>query len=56
MYDTFVCIQSSKVELALKQLYTHLANGINQEKKRIVYTGFQINVVTRTFLTASLLG
>ena len=39
MYETFVCTQSG-VEFALKQLYTYLANGINQEKKRIVYTDY----------------
>ena len=44
MYETFVCTQSGKVELALKQLYTYLADGvINQEKKNIIYIDFQIN-------------
>ena len=36
MYETFVCTQSGKVELALKQLYTYLADGvINQEEKAL---------------------
>ena len=36
MYETFVCTQSGKVELALKQLYTYLADGvINQERKTL---------------------
>ena len=38
MYETFVCTQSGKVELALKQLYTYLADGvINQEKKHCLH-------------------
>ena len=40
MYETFVCT----VELALKQLYTYLANGVNLEKKISlfnVYTDYQ---------------
>ena len=36
--QTFVCTQSGKVELALKQLYAYLANGINQEKRNALFT------------------
>ena len=34
VYETFVCT----VELALKQLYTYLANGVHQEKNISLFT------------------